>query len=99
MQFINIIYGDDYNDADILLVPDIVCIKLDEIVQSFFDWLTVTKDHGYWRLNSNGDLYLSAGTDAFVMWLRDRYGHLESEEIRVIKKNTVYNPSYPIAEF
>ena len=25
MQFINIIYGDDYNDADILLVPDLVC--------------------------------------------------------------------------
>ena len=99
MQFINIIYGDDYNDADILLVPDLVCNNLNDIVQSFFDWLFTTKDHGYWKTNCNGDSYLSAGTNEFVKWLSDQYGNLENEEIRVVKKNTKYNPSYPVADF
>ena len=99
MQFINIIYGDDYNYADILLVPDLVCNNLNDIVQSFFDWLFTTKDHGYWKTNCNGDSYLSAGTNEFVKWLSDQYGNLENEEIRVVKKNTKYNPSYPVADF
>lgn len=98
MKLINIIYG-DYNDADILLVPDQVCQNLDEIARSFLLWISETKDHGYWKVADDGHEYLEFGTDEFVKWLRDNYGNLESDEIKIVESNTKYNPQYPFTDF
>ncbi len=99
MKYVNIIYDEDGNDTDILLVPDQVSHNIDEIGQAFFDWLSKTKDHGYWRVAEDGHKYLAAGTDEFVKWLKDNYGNLEDGEIRVIERDTKYNPKYPYTYF
>jgi hypothetical protein len=99
MKLINIVYGDETDDADILLVSDYVHDNIDQVVQNFFDWAESTNEHGYFVVDVCGNKVLSLGTDEFIKWLNDNYFQSENKEMVVAKAHTKYNPKYPTAEF
>lgn len=63
MKLINIVYDDEINDADILLVPNYVHDNIDKVTQSFFNWATETSKHGYFIVDYCGNKVLNIGTD------------------------------------
>lgn len=109
MKLINLLYDYEYDDiedtvivtgnVDIISVPDFVCENLDIIVQKFFDWVSSTREHGYFVKNASGHETLIVGTNEFVKWLNDNYSEYENQEIVVVEEHTKYNPNYPSAEF
>lgn len=107
MKLINVTCDYDYDEiteqiivrdnVDILCVPDIVCEDLDATVQEFFNW-TNTKESGCWK-TENGRLVCDANPEDFVRWINSKYFSSENKNAYIVKKNTKYNPNYPIAEF
>ena len=52
MKKINLIFEEDMTDVDILLVPDNIYTKIDELAQSFLDWKSPNiDDSDYWTRN------------------------------------------------
>ncbi|MDR1094369.1 MAG: hypothetical protein LBL66_09515 [Clostridiales bacterium] len=104
MKLINVLYpydsdSYDYDDADILLVPDFVHDHIEDVVQTFFDWTASTREHGYFVPDEKGGEVLAVGTDEFVKYLNDNYFQSENQETVVVKAHTKYNAGYPSAEF
>lgn len=99
MKLVNIVYADEYNDVDIICVPNFVHDNMDTVVQEFFDWASSTKEHGYYKQGSNEQEVLCLGTDEFIKWLNEYYIQYENQEIAVVEAHTKYNPNYPSAEF
>ena len=99
MKLINILYADEYNDVDILRVPDFIHDNIGNVVQDFFNWVSSTKSHGYYKQGPDGHEVLCVGTNEFVKWLNENYVQYEDQEIVVVEEHTKYNPNYPSAEF
>jgi hypothetical protein len=99
MKLINLVYEYDYDDVDIVSVPDHVCDNIDRVVQEFNDWTGNTRDHGWFVIDDKGKEVLATGTKEFVKWLNDNYFRYENKEIVVVKAHTKYNPKYPTADF
>ena len=99
MKRINIVYADEYDDVDILCVPDFVHDNIEAVTQNFFDWTSSTKEDGYFTQNPQGDEVLCVGTEEFIKWLNDNYIQYENQKATVIEAHTIYNPNYPSAEF
>jgi len=99
MKLINILYADEYDDVDIVCVPDFIHDNVQMVVQKFNDWLSSTRDHGYYKKSSNGHEVLSVGTEEFVKWLNDNYIQCENKKIIVVEAHTKHNPDYSTAEF
>jgi hypothetical protein len=99
MKLINLIYEDDYDDVDILLVPDFVHDHIEDVLQTFFNWAAKTREHGYFIIDEKGKEVLAIATKEFVEWLNCNYFQSEGQEIVVVEANTKYNAEYPSAEF
>lgn len=115
MRYINIAYDYEYDNNDVLLdmgtvdivlVPDFVCDRLDEIVQKFFDWCDEevrlaekSRYPEFWVQDKAGDWCMSVGTEHFIRWLNERYFDCEQQKSELIKKDTEYEPKYPTALF
>lgn len=99
MKNINILYFDNYDDVDIVCVPNIVCEDLDNVVQKYFNWLSSTKDHGHWKIKADGTMYIECDdAEVFVEWINQNFKEDENEAY-IVKRNTKYDPHYVIAEF
>ena len=99
MQYVNMLYFNDYSDVDIVLIPDKACEDLENTVQRYFNWLQSTNDHGCWKTASDGHKYLECDdASVFVSWINDNFKEDESKAL-IVKRNTRYDPKYPIAEF
>ena len=97
MKNINILYFDNYDDVDIVCVPDIVCEDLDNIVQKYFKWLASIED--YWKKSEDGSKHIECDdAAAFVKWVNENFKE-ENNEAYIVKRNTEYNPKYETAEF
>ena len=97
MTKINIIFDDDFDDVDIIMVPDEIVSKIEEIGQEFLDWIPSAKDSDYWTI-VNGRKCLVAETDGFIKWLNSFYCQ-KLEKAYVIARNTNYCPKHKIINF
>lgn len=94
MKLINLTFGDDREDVDILSVPDCVCENIESITQEFFNWLENTKEHGCWRETESGVPYLAVETKDYVEWLNKHYCNQDNDKVTVVKSHVKYNPRY-----
>ena len=96
---VNIIYGLDYNDVDIIGVPSEMANIIDDIAQEFFCWLSVPKNGQRFLVKSdNGREVLSIDTREFVWWLNN-VKIVGEPKATIILQHTSYNPQYPSADF
>lgn len=99
MKKINLIYEDDYNDVDILLVPDDVADNIDDVVRCFFSWLRVEENASRFMVTTaSGHKGLSVDTKEFIWWLNNIWIRNDSEA-KVIVQHTSYQNEYPRADF
>ena len=97
MKRVNIVFDDVFDDADILLIPDEIFSRIEEIGQEFLQWLHSTEDPEYWTI-INGRRCMVAETDGFIKWLNATYCK-DLQKAIVVARNTNYEPSLKIIEF
>ena len=99
MKNINLMYGNDTDDVDILCVPDRIADHLEEVVQTFFQWMSdKSHSHDFWLELPSGCRCLALDTTAFIWWLNNFYLR-DMEYVSVVKKHTKLCNAYPIADF
>ena len=98
MKKINIVYFDNYNDVDIVCIPNVVYDDIDSIVQKYFIWLSSGK-HSYWKTTEDGNKHIECD-DAlvFVEWINN-YIREKEDNAYIVKRNTKYDPQYPVVDF
>ena len=97
MTKINIIFEDALDDADIIIVPDEIADRIEDICQEFLDWVPAAQDDEYYTL-IDGEKCFVAETDGFIKWLNFNYCK-KSQKAYVLQRNTNYCPEYKSIEF
>ena len=99
MRRVNVVYDDDFDDVDILLVPDYVADNIERIVNEFNHWILLPENHGRFVAKViNGYEVLGIGTAEFLWWLN----HVKIDiapKASIITQHTNLVPEFPCAEF
>ena len=99
MKKINIVFEDDLEDVDVLLVPEYIANDIERITQNFFDWVSAVKHQKLFEQKSTcGNTHIAVGTHAFVWWLNE-YTTQNGDVVVILKEHTTYCPEYPTAAF
>ena len=99
MKKLNLVYEYNYKNVDIVLVPNEVADHIDQVVQTFQDWLTNPQNsEPFARYTENGFRYLTIGTNEFVWWLNN-ICYPNGEKTTVLERSVYYYPEYPMADF
>ena len=99
MEYIYVVFDNEYDDVDILSVPNEIAENIDLVVQQFFNWLCVPENANRFLIPSqNGHMVLGIGTKEFLWWLNSVKitGTLKAE---LITQHTTLQHDFPIAEF
>jgi hypothetical protein len=97
MKKINIVFDDIFDDADIIMIPDEIFSRIEEIGQEFLNWVPYAEDSDYWMMK-DGKRYTIAETDGFIKWINTTYCK-NLEKTFVIARNTKYDASLKTVEF
>lgn len=97
MKKINVLFADEYDDVDILLVPDHIAESIETVTQQFFDWTSINQSH-FMVTDEHGNQFKSVGTNEFIWWLNTHY-IIGSEKATILESHTTYRPDYPTSEF
>ena len=97
MREIYLIFEDDYEDCDVICVPDFIADNAPRYGQLFCDWLANTTDESYF-VDISGKKYLSCETEGFIRWLNNFYCNI-NEKAYIVKQHTSYLSGYTKIEF
>lgn len=90
MLKINVVFEEDYNDVNIILVSKSVYDNLDVICQQFLDWIpSQTENELFVQRDEKGAEVFICETEGFVWWLNKFY--LKNEHAAIVKKHTIYD--------
>lgn len=99
MKNINIVYEEDYEDVDIVQVPDDIADDIDLVVNEFFKWVAIPENHIRFQIeNAEGKTVLNIDTEEFLWWLNHIKITDESRAI-IIKQHTSVCLEWPVADF
>ncbi len=98
MQYINIVYEDDYTDCDIIQVPDHIASKIEDYGQLFCDWLRGDDIPSEYYYFINGMRVGICETQGFIKWL-NMYFCDDCEKITLIYQHVPYDPQYKRVDF
>ena len=99
MRSVNLLFEEEYDDVDIISVPDEIADNIDDVAQLFFKWLWIpeNRQHFYVTL-PDGKEALGIDTKEFLWWLNHVF--LSSgKKAEIILQHTKYQPEYPTAYF
>ena len=94
MKYVNIVFEDDINDSDLILVPDYVASDLVKYSQAFFDWLSDSPKKMFGSVS-----YIECETEDFLYWLNHYVIKPDEEKAKVVLQHVRYNPLYKSLEF
>ena len=88
MKRVNIIYDNEYNDVDIICVPDRAVKDVEELGNQFFQWI---EEHpGPWhKVTEDGMDYIEQDTDLFLYWANTIWRNIEEPRCSLIKAHLV----------
>lgn len=99
MKRINILYDLEYEDVDILLVPDYIAHNIEGVVRDFNIWLQNPKNaQPFLRTDDKGMHYLNIETEDFLWWLNNVM-ITDGCKAKIEKQHVPFNHEYPVAEF
>ena len=99
MKHINIVYDDNFDDVDIIAVPDNIAQNIESVVQEFMEWVSTPKNQKRFVVKSaEGNLVLSVGTDEFLWWLNNMKPTVDAKA-SLVCQHTVLMPGLPVADF
>ena len=80
MQNINLLFGGDTKDVDIICVPSEIANKIGLIANDYFTWMHNNIDrHDYWILGKNKEKVLCYETESFVWWINNHCGQCDDK--------------------
>jgi hypothetical protein len=98
MKKVIIVFEDDYNDCDIISVPDFVADQSEKFCQMFFRWLDSEDLSDEYYVFINGEKCIGAETIGLVNWLNE-YICPSNEQASIIEQHIKFEYGYPIMEF
>lgn len=99
MQKIIVLYDENYNDVDILSVPDRIASCINDYGQSYCRWLESADVAPDLRRVVNGVKCTILETEGFVGWLNSNVIKDGEEKATILQTNTVFCEGYPVVEF
>ena len=93
MKQINLICDDEFEDVDILLVPDTIAENVPEVQREFNRWLMNPQNAERFSREENGRQSLCIDTDEILWWLN----HVKltgEEKASIVMQHTSYHPEY-----
>lgn len=97
MRLINLLFEYDYDDVDVVLVPDYIAENIESVTQLYHKWTWEDKTHFGWKKAPDGHMYVECGTELFLWWLNNYFR--EYGESTLVEAHTKYVPEYPTADF
>lgn len=98
MKKINILYADEYEDVDIILVPNHIADDIEAVTQEFFDWTKHPYDiPSFMHVNEYGEI-ASVDTKEFLWWL-NTIKCPDGPQSMIVVQHTTFHPEYPVSEF
>lgn len=94
MKRICLVYEYDYNDVDILLVPNFIAENIDSYVQQFFNWVALPEH----KEQFTKDNVVAIGTNEFIWWL-EHFVLSDGQYVTLLESHTQFVPEYPMADF
>ena len=99
MKKINIVFDDEFDDVDILLVPDDIADNIENVVQEFFNWVEIPENRKRFVVRIiDGYEIISFATEEFIWWLNE-IKIQTPPKAEILIQHTKYIPDYPSAEF
>lgn len=99
MKYINLVYGDDYEDVDILQVPDEIAENINNVMWDFFRWTDLPENKQQLLVtNVNGEIGVGIDTEEFLWWLNN-VRIFDGSTAVIVKQHTRLWQGYPIADF
>ncbi len=97
MTNVNLVFDGNYDDADIIAVPDDLVSIIEELGYEFLRWVSTAEDSDYWTI-IDGRRCVVAETNGFLKWINSCYCK-ETEKAYIVAKNINFCPDYRIIEF
>jgi hypothetical protein len=99
MRKIIIVYEYDYDDCDIVLVPNFVAKNVDSYSNSFLRWLERSDlPSHYYAILPSGEKCISCETEGFVEWLNN-YVCPKDEQAVIVNQHIKFDERYPMVDF
>ena len=100
MEKVNVIFGDDICDVDIIAIPKDIAQIIDTLAGIFSEWLlkdAPQNDNDYW-VEINGKICSNLETKGFVKWLNSYYCNNDNKAY-IVEQHTIYCSKYKCIEF
>lgn len=97
MRKINVLFEYDYEDVDIVSVPDYIAENIESVLFDFFKWLKEPKNQQRFHVQYDGKTVLSIDTNALIWWI-NRYDCAVDEPAFIVETHTRFCPDYPVAD-
>ena len=97
MKYVNIVFEYDYNDVDIIAVPDWICGVITDLSQQFCDWLGRTAF--FTEEMPDGRQVTVCETEGFVYWLNEQVLSESEEKAFILKEHTTFCKDYYTVDF
>ena len=99
MQNVMILFDGMEADADMILVPDGLAMRIDAVAQEFFRWASDPATvHDFWLTLPNGRKALALDTKEFV-WYLNHHAIDNGERAEIVAQHIPYDSKYPTAYF
>ena len=96
------LFDEDYQDVDILEVPEKIAENIESIVREFNMWLCTPGNGSRFLVETaSGKKVLAIGTKEFVWWLQNiKIKEIDGEKtVEIVKEHTTFDDSLPTANF
>jgi len=99
-MLINVLYEGDFDDCDIISVPDFVGCDIEDYGQQFCNWLNSNLLSDEWYITIDNHRVTVLETEGFVKWLNDNICSKDEKQLAyIVKQHTKLVNEYPIVEF
>lgn len=99
-MFVNVLYEGDYEDCDIIWVPDFIGCNINVYGQQFCDWLNSEFISNEYYVTIDNYRYTILETEGFVRWLNNNICSKKEETlVYIVKQHTKFDSDYTVVEF
>lgn len=99
MKKVNVVFDDEIDDVDILLVPDEIADNIEGVLREFNQWLRIPENRSRFVVKViNGYEIISINTEEFLWWLN--YVRIDdTQKATILIQHAKLVVDYPRADF